>query len=307
MSSDVVYHIANHDWRMTPSGEPRGYIQPTDLRELWFHTGSVCNLECPFCFEGSHPGDNRIGLLTFDDFRPFAEEAIGLSVQQFSFTGGEPFVNRDIVRMLDYSLDFCETLVLTNGTKPLASRLDELVALTKKPHKVSFRVSLDYPDAQRHDSGRGKGSFDAALSSLAELHRMGFGVSIARLASAKERTEEIERVFRSILKNAGLPDDLYIAAFPDYAAPGSKRDVPDITENCMATFKTEQDRTGFMCSYSKMVAKTNGAVGVVACTLVDDDPDYMLGRTLTSARSVRIMLRHHRCFACFSVGATCSE
>ena len=41
---------------VTPDGEPRGYIQPHALRELWFHTGTACNLSCPFCLEGSKPG-----------------------------------------------------------------------------------------------------------------------------------------------------------------------------------------------------------------------------------------------------------
>ena len=51
-------------WRETPAGDPRGYIQPAALRELWFHTGTNCNLRCPFCLEGSMPGNNRIEMIT---------------------------------------------------------------------------------------------------------------------------------------------------------------------------------------------------------------------------------------------------
>ena len=42
------------------TGNPRGYIQPKQLKELWFHTGTICNLRCSFCFEGSKPGDNPV-------------------------------------------------------------------------------------------------------------------------------------------------------------------------------------------------------------------------------------------------------
>ena len=37
------------NWLYTPKGEKRGYIQPHTLKELWFHTGTACNLSCPFC------------------------------------------------------------------------------------------------------------------------------------------------------------------------------------------------------------------------------------------------------------------
>src|SRR5690349_23054462 len=87
-------------WFRTADNEPRGFIQPRSLDELWFHTGTACNLACAFCLEGSRPGDTRIQLLRFDDALPFLDEAIGLGVVQFSFTGGEPFINKDIVRIL---------------------------------------------------------------------------------------------------------------------------------------------------------------------------------------------------------------
>ncbi|RMH16835.1 MAG: radical SAM protein, partial [Gemmatimonadetes bacterium] len=78
------------DWLFTPEGERRGYIRAERLKEVWFHTGTICNLACPFCLEGSGPGDDRLGQVTLEDVVPFVDEAVGLGVRQFSFTGGEP-------------------------------------------------------------------------------------------------------------------------------------------------------------------------------------------------------------------------
>jgi len=71
-------------WLTDPLGNPRGYIQPAQLKELWFHTGTVCNLRCPFCLEGSKPGDNRINPLTLKEAKPFIQEAVALGTEQFS-------------------------------------------------------------------------------------------------------------------------------------------------------------------------------------------------------------------------------
>jgi len=54
-------------WLLSPGGQPRAYIESEALKELWFHTGTNCNLSCPFCFEGSKPGDRRIQCITLED------------------------------------------------------------------------------------------------------------------------------------------------------------------------------------------------------------------------------------------------
>ena len=55
--------INDKKWLITSKDEKRGYIQPQLLHELWFHTGTSCNLRCPFCLEGSKPGDNRLEFI----------------------------------------------------------------------------------------------------------------------------------------------------------------------------------------------------------------------------------------------------
>ena len=302
-----MHEKTGHDWMFTPEGDRRGYIETASLVELWFHTGTNCNLKCPFCLEGSKPGDDRIKFLTTNDVKPFMEEAVSLGVQKFSFTGGEPFVNPHMTDILDYALDRKPCLILTNGTEPLRNQLAALVALQRKPHPVSFRVSLDHPDPAQHDASRGKGNFKMALDTLGRLHTLGFHVSIARLMLSDEDPDERDRMYAPFFREAGLPEDMTIIKFPDFMTPGSLPDVPQVTEHCMTTYTTEASRRTYMCAFSRMIVKRNGLPRVYACTLVDDDTDYDLGGTLQESLSIRIRLRHHRCYSCFAFGSSCSE
>ena len=302
-----MHHLRTENWLKTPDKRARGYIQPESLRELWFHTGTNCNLRCPFCLEGSRPGDNRINFLTFDDVKPFIQEALDLGVEKLSFTGGEPFVNPDMVNILDYALCFRPCLVLSNATEPLMNRLHEVLQLNSKPNSLNFRVSIDHPDEKKHDQARGKGNFRKSLATLSRLHEYGFGISVARLIQEGEDTDAVNRAYQSIFRSIGLPEDTRMVAFPDFFLPGSIADVPQITERCMQTYLDAEKRREFMCNFSKMIVKKNGKVGVYACTLVDDDPDYNVGETLTESMKIRVMLRHHRCYSCFAYGASCSE
>ena len=294
--------------QLTRAGAPRGYIDSGPLRELWLHTGTACNLACPFCLEGSKPGDKRLQLLRFDDVKPFIDEAMGLGVEQFSFTGGEPFLARDLPRILTYAAELRPCLVLTNATLPLLRRLHQCEELRHSPHPVAFRVSIDYPQRERHDKGRGQGSFEQALRGLEALHGRGFGVSIARQWSPGEDTRMVEDGYRRLLTEHGLPADIPLISFPDFHPPGSQIDEEtEISEDCMTRYHSPESRAGFMCSFSRMLVKIDGRIRVYACTLVDDDPDYDLGATLGESLGQRILLSHHRCLSCFRHGASCSE
>ncbi|MBU2711863.1 radical SAM protein [Zooshikella harenae] len=295
------------NWLITPDGQPRGYIAPHTLQELWFHTGTACNLRCPFCLEGSKPGDNRLELMKLEDIQPWIHEALCLGVQQFSFTGGEPFIAKDMVKILEYASQYRPCLVLTNGTAPLLQRLPQLKPLISSPYSIRFRISIDYPDAVQHDKDRGAGSFLMALKALYELHQIGFPVSVARQQPREENSEDVTNQYRMLLDNIGLPHSTPIIPFPDFAPPFTHSKTPQITEYCMRTYHSPTSRQQFMCAFSKMVVKIRGRLRVYACTLVDDDPDYDLGANLHESMHQQIRLGHHRCYSCFAFGASCSE
>jgi MoaA/NifB/PqqE/SkfB family radical SAM enzyme len=297
----------SNNWLTTPSGDARGYIQPHALTELWFHTGTACNLSCPFCLEGSSPGDTRLDRLTLKSIQPLLHEAIELGVEQFSFTGGEPFIVKDFVNILNYASKLRPCLVLTNGTDALLKRLHKLEVLRSNPHRVSFRISIDWPDKERHEAGRGKGTFDESIQSVVKLQSLGFGVSIARQMEPGEDAAAINDKFQNLLQDAGYKGDLRIVAFPDFALPGANPAVPAITEDCMTRYQDETSRRRFMCAFSKMVISKAGRLRIYACTLVDDDEDYDQGSTLHEAMTQRVMLKHHRCYSCFAYGSSCSE
>jgi sulfatase maturation enzyme AslB (radical SAM superfamily) len=294
-------------WKLTSQNEPRGYIQPQSLDELWFHTGTNCNLRCPFCLEGSKPGDNRIEFLTLADARRFIAEALELGVRKFSFTGGEPFVNPEFIAILSAALEHRPGLVLTNATEPLMNQMAEVLGLRDQPNPVKFRISLDYPDPAKHDESRGKGNFKKALDTLGRLHRAGFDVSIARLMLPGEESTAVDRAYAPYFAAAGVPEDIAIVKFPEFHLPGSIPEVPEISETCMTRYLSAEQRAAFMCNFSKMIVRKDGRCGVYACTLVDDVKGYDLGPILRETMTRRVLLGHHRCYSCFACGASCSE
>lgn len=306
-SNSVSISTQSDTWLVTPNGEARGYISTRTLKELWFHTGTRCNLACDFCLEGSSPSDKRLQSPKLGDITPYIDEALTLGTQQFSFTGGEPMLIKDMVAVLQYASQYKPCLVLTNGTAPLLKRLAALIELGTTPHPIAFRISLDSPDARTHNAGRGKGQFEEALVGMRKLYEAGFPVSVARHMKNGENLQLVTAQYQAVFKLNGLPGDIKMVAFPDFLPPGSLPNVPYITEHCMTTYQTEEQRNAFMCASSRMIIKKDGKMKVYACTLVDDDEDYDLGGNLTASLEPKISMKHHRCYSCYAFGASCSE
>jgi sulfatase maturation enzyme AslB (radical SAM superfamily) len=298
--------IKTQNWYYTAKGESRGYIDPHALSELWFHLGTACNLSCPFCLEGSKPGDVRLEPMTLAEVTPYIHQALALGVERFSFTGGEPLVIKEFHKILAYAANHKPCLVLTNGTKPLHQRLDQLNPLLDAKHPVSFRISIDSPDCEQHDSQRGAGSFNEALAGIKMLTDLGFAVSVARQMAVKENTAAIEQHYRDLFVRHDIAADTHLVSFPDFLTPFADRSVPEISTGCMTRYQDEISRKKFMCAYSKMMVKQNGQMRIYACTLVDDDPGYDQGQNLAEALQQRVQLKHHRCYSCFAYGASCS-
>jgi len=282
---------------MTSGPPPGAGIRLTALRELWVHTGTACNLSCPFCHEGSQPGDTRLGAPRFDDLRPLLDAAAVAGARRFAFTGGEPLIHKDIVRILRHALGLKPTLVLTNGTAPLIRRPHHLAQLRDLPHQLAFRVSIDHPDEARHDAGRGLRNFRKALQGLKLLADAGFAVGITRLASPDEDAAAISARFRTLLRKQGLPETLPVVALPELGRP----DAP-LRDRLPAPDVPQTRAIAPACSVSRMLIQRGESLVLSPCPFVDDRPEMDLGAALDLALNATITPRHARCSTCLGVG-----
>ena len=284
---------------MTPGTNGGAAISLAARRELWLHTGTACNLSCPFCHEGSQPADRRLEAPTFDELRPVLDEAAAAGFERFAFTGGEPLILKDIVRILRHALRLAPCLVLTNGTAPLIRRPHHLAQLTGLNHQIEFRVSIDYPDALRHDAGRGMQNFRKALEGVALLVNAGFAVGITRMQEPGEDKLAVEARYRALLRKNGLPEGLPLNALPELGKPRPRGALPTTP---LAPSPNGDFVAAPACTRSRMVLRRNEVLRYSACPLVDDDPRFDLGADLAAAISAAVTPSHPRCNICRSTG-----
>src|SRR6266480_5072053 len=122
---------------------PAPEVPLAHLDHLWFQVGgTVCNLECRHCFISCSPHNHSFGFLDLATVKRVLEESVAPGVKEYYFTGGEPFLNRDTVAILEATLRYGPATVLTNGTVLQADWLERLRRAERaSPYSLEFRVS----------------------------------------------------------------------------------------------------------------------------------------------------------------------
>jgi len=299
------------DPKLTAKGEPRASVPLIRLETLWFNTGTLCNIACLNCYIESSPRNDALAYLTAAEVTACLDEiaALGLGTREIGFTGGEPFMNRDICRMIAAALDRgFEVLVLTNAMRPMRRFEQDLLDLRQRHgDRLTLRVSLDHPDPAVHDAERGEGSYAITLEGLAWLAANGFSIDVAGRRLPGEDEAGARDAFRVLFETHKVTldadDPARLVLFPEMDA---RVDVPEITTACWEILgKSPSD---VMCATSRMVLKRKGAAApvVVACTLTPYAPQFELGATLGEAMG-EVALNHPHCAKfCVLGGASCS-
>lgn len=299
------------DRYVTADGSSRASVAQTRLETLWFNTGTLCNIACANCYIESSPTNDALSYLTVEDVVRYLTEITdaGLPTREIGFTGGEPFMNPDILVMLESALTSGhEVLVLTNAMRPMlrwGARLADLAQAHRE--RLTFRVSLDHHSEAVHDAERGSGSWDKAWEGLDWLAAHNLRVAIAGRCLADESEAEARKAYTLLFRSRGLAIDAEnpaaLVLFPEMEPD---RAVPEITDACWTIL--DRAPAQMMCATSRMVVRRKGRAdaAVVACTLTPYDPQFELGRTLAEAAG-RVQLNHPFCAQfCVLGGASCS-
>lgn len=300
------------DPERTADGAVRASVALNRLRTLWFNTGTLCNLTCVNCYIESSPRNDRLSYIGLGEVIPYLDEIRrdGWPTDEIGLTGGEPFMNPEIVPIIEQSLARgFRTLVLTNAMRPMMRHAPALLALRERfGDSLAIRVSVDHYTAGLHERERGPRTWKPTLSGLKWLSDRGFNVAVAGRTYWGEDEAAMRAGYARLFEREGIrvdaDDPVGLVLF---AEMDERVDVPEITTACWGIL--DLDPRNVMCASSRMVVKRKGAArpAVLACTLLAYDERFELGATLAEA-SGAVALNHPHCAKfCVLGGSSCSR
>lgn len=300
-----------HHAHITADGKARARVALERLRTLWFNTGTLCNLACANCFMESTPRNDALVYLRAAEVEAFLSEAenLDLGVEEVGFTGGEPFMNPDMLDMLGSSLGRGHrALVLTNGMRPMMKSAEGLLALKDRfGQRLALRVSVDHFRRELHEEERGRRSWTQAMHGLQWLDVNGFNLCVAGRLRWSDDERGMRTGFEKLFEAHGIGLDVWdperLVLFPEM---DEDADTPEITTECWQLLGVRP--SDIMCASSRMVVKHRGAKRptVVSCTLLPHEEPFDLGPTLSGALG-EVALNHPHCSRfCVVGGGKCS-
>jgi MoaA/NifB/PqqE/SkfB family radical SAM enzyme len=206
--------------------------------KLWLYTNYDCNLRCSYCVAKSGPNVPRRAL-GLANVQRLVDEAATLGFSDVFFTGGEPFILKDIYDMLAYSSGRVKTTVLTNAMLLRNKRLDKLCEIAND--NLLVQVSLDGGRPEDHDAYRGKGSWAKTVDSIKLLQERGLRVylSTTETPANSAHLDKVCEFHRSL----GIPNEDHFVrplAKRGYSKEGLELDMtnllPEVTVNLDGVF-----------------------------------------------------------------------
>ncbi len=273
------------------------------LDTLWFQVaGTICNIACTHCFISCSPQNHAHGMLTLAEVEARLAEARELGVREYYFTGGEPFLNREIIPILAATLEQGPATVLTNGMllrREICRQLRELADASE--YSLDIRVSLDGFDAAAHDAIRGAGVWGRVMTGLRNLAEAGIypAITVTEAAEGIASSEGRAR-FLALIRSFGFskPRLKVLPLFRIGAEAARTRAYEDwerIAE------MSDADAAVLQCSSCRMITSK----GVYVCPILIDSDDARMGQTL--AETLRpFPLAHGACHTCWVTGMSCS-
>ena len=282
------------------------YLPAGELDVLWFQVGgTLCNLECEHCFISCSPKNDSLALMSLEELEPKLVEAAELGVREYYITGGEPFIVKELEKMVERILQEGPVSILSNGTLITEERAQAFAEIAAaSTYSLEFRISLDGFNAEENDAIRGEGSFRKAMRGVERLVAVGFlPIITATQVWEPEREAEVMAGFRKELAARGYPRPrmkilprLKIGA--EEKRTGGYSDAERITYEMLEGYDVGQ----LLCYNSRLVS----ARGVHVCPILAEDPRGYLGTDLTASLTP-FPLEPQACYTCYLYGSICSN
>ena len=297
----------------TADNQDRAYVDMVQLETLWINSGTLCNIECANCYIESSPKNDRLAYITYDEVCKYLDEieTEKMGTKEIGITGGEPFMNRDMIKIMTECLQRgFNLIVLTNAMQPMQRKpiSNALLELNKKyAHQLTIRVSVDHFKKEMHEEERGLGTWPPMLKGLKWLSDNNFTIDIAGRTRWGENEGTLRNGFNELFQENGIclnaHDHKQLVLFPEM---DENAEVPEITTECWSILGIKPQE--IMCINSRMIVKRKGAEkpAVIACTLLPYEDEFEFESTLKDSAK-RVYLNHPHCAKfCVLGGGACS-
>lgn len=175
---------------------------------------NACNYNCPFCHNEGQTKHVQPKQMSFRQLKQFIDIIKEQNISEICFSGGEPFLNKDIVKMIEYANNetTCDIGCASNLSLIAESQIQELA-------KTRVKFNIQFPYANESDFRRStvNGNYSAILRKIDSVRSAGIEIGLNTVVQNKNIIA-IEEIIRF-----ALIQEIPLKLLPQLGQEGSEK------------------------------------------------------------------------------------
>lgn len=173
-----------------------------------------CNYLCPFCHNEGQEKGSCAEMMSLADFRTLVDYLNGQDISELHFSGGEPFLNKELVDMILYVNDNTDWGLgcATNLSLISPSQVDAL-----RRTRLKFNIQFPYADAAMFSKSTANGSLGHVKSQIKMVQDAGLKIGL----NAVIQGHDIQNIMDLIA--FATTNSLPLKLLPEIGLEGSER------------------------------------------------------------------------------------
>lgn len=173
-----------------------------------------CNYRCRFCHNEGQSKYSPSQYMSYDNFKTLIDFVKDQDISELCFSGGEPFLNKDLIRMIRYADDNTASDIgcATNLSLITDTQIQELSST-----RVKFNIQFPFAsDADFRDS-TGSGNYMKVVETIKKVQDSGINIGLNSVIQSLDMSK-----FVQVLEFA-LENELPLKLLPQIGLTGSDR------------------------------------------------------------------------------------
>lgn len=182
--------------------------------KIRFLVTNGCNYRCRFCHNEGQSKDSPSQHMSYDNFKTLIDFVKDQDISELCFSGGEPFLNKDLVKMIRYADDNTASDIgcATNLSLITDTQIQELSST-----RVKFNIQFPFAsDADFRDS-TGSRNYMKIVETIKKVQDSGINIGLNSVIQSLDISK-----FVQVLEFA-LENELPLKLLPQIGLTGSDR------------------------------------------------------------------------------------
>lgn len=156
-----------------------------------------CNYRCPFCHNEGQEKQQKTDLMSLEDFKKLVDMLAAEGIEEFNISGGEPFVNKHIVDMIEYA-DSQLTCDISCATNLSLIQLEQIERLAKT--RIKFNIQFPFVTEKAFQGSTGNGKLTDILRNIQLVRKANIKIGLNTVIQ-NDNAEDYEQMIMFAIEN----------------------------------------------------------------------------------------------------------